>query len=347
MIRREKRNMKKLPDLDTRIDHLSDIINGYTETKLLVTAIELKVFDCLSTPKSAETVASRLKTHPVYTGYLLDGLAALNLLNKKNGFYSNQPDTQAVLHSGSPAYQGKAFSMMHKMSQAVLGDMGHIVRFGPRENPVDVSEETVWEAYARSMANYERGGTAQQMAARVAQIQGFATFKKMLDLGGGPGLHCIAMVAEHPGMHGVIFDQPAVVKVAEEFIAEYEMSDRITTMSGDYIKDPIGGNYDLIWASATLNFARFDLEPMLEKIHHALKPGGVFVSLADGVTHERTRPKAHVLGSMSWMFSGQDLMFNSGEIAETMRRVGFSSVESEIVKTAMMPMELDIARKAL
>ena len=85
---------------------------------------------------------------------------------------------------------------------------------------------------------------------------------------------------------------------------------------------------------------------MLEKIYHALKPGGVFVSLADGATHERTRPKAYVLGCMSWMFSGQDLMFNSGEIAATMRSVGFSSVESEVVDTAMMPMELDITRKA-
>ncbi|WP_020588046.1 methyltransferase [Desulfobacter curvatus] len=339
--------MKKLPDLNTRIDHLYDIINGYTRTQLLITAIELKIFDCLSTPQSAETVATRLKTHPVYTQYLLDGLAALSLLDKKNGCYGNQPDTQAVLHSQSPAYQGEGFSMMNKMSQAVLGDMGHIVRFGPRENSVDISDETVWEAYARSMANYERGGTAQQMATRVSQIKGFSSFKKMLDLGGGPGLHCIAIVAEHASMHGVIFDRPAVVKVAEEFIAEYEMADRITTMAGDYIKDPIGENYDLIWASATLNFVRFDLKSMLEKIHHALKPGGVFVSLADGLTHERTRPKAYVLGCMSWMFSGPDLMFNRGEIAEAMRRVGFSSVESETVRTAMMPMELDIARKAL
>lgn len=86
---------------------------------------------------------------------------------------------------------------------------------------------------------------------------------------------------------------------------------------------------------------------MPEKIYHALKPGGVFVCLADGATYERTHPRAYVSGCMSWMFSGQDLMFNSGEIAGTMRCAGFSSVESDVVKTAMMPMELDIAGKAL
>ena len=168
--------MKKLPDLDTRIDHLYDIMNGYTGTQLLITAIELKSFYCLLTLQSAETVASLLETHPVYTGYLLDGLAALSLLDKNNGCYSNQPDTQTVLHSQSPAYQGQGFTIMHQMSKGILGDIGHTVRLGPRENPVDISDEAVWETYARSMANYERGGTAQQMAARVAQIQGFAFF---------------------------------------------------------------------------------------------------------------------------------------------------------------------------
>jgi cyclopropane fatty-acyl-phospholipid synthase-like methyltransferase len=167
----------------------------------------------------------------------------------------------------------------------------------------------------------------------------------MLDLGGGPGLHCIAIVAEHPRMHGVIFDRPSVVKVAEEFIAEYEMTDRVTILAGDYVTDSIGEGYDLIWASATLNFVRAGLKTMLEKIYHALKPGGVFVSLADGLTHERTRPEPFILACMSWMFSGHDLMFDRGEIAEAMQSVGFSSVESEIMETSMMPMELDIARK--
>jgi SAM-dependent methyltransferase len=312
---------------------------------MLLTAIELNIFDYLAAPQSSQSVAAQIGTHPMYTRFLLDGLTALKLLDKKDGCYHNRPDTQAALHSQSPAYQGQMFPIMDKMSAGVLTHMGHTVRFGPREAPTDLGDETIWEAYARSMANYERGGTAQKMAARVAQIDGFESFEKMLDLGGGPGLHCIAIVAEHPRMQGVVFDQPAVTKVAEEFIAEYEMTDRVTTMAGDYINDPIGEGYDLIWASATLNFVRSDLETMIDKIYHALKPGGVFVSLADGATHERTQPESFILSNMTWMFSGQDIMFNSGEIADAMRNVGFSSVDSTIVETSMMPMELDIARK--
>ncbi len=72
---------------------------------------------------------------------------------------------------------------------------------------------------------------------------------------------------------------------------------------------------------------------------------GVFVSLADGLTRERTWPEPYIMGCMAWMLSGQDLMFDSGEVAEAMKSVGFSSVESMVVETPMMPMELDIAKK--
>jgi SAM-dependent methyltransferase len=337
--------MQRLPDLDLRLDTLFDIINGRTKTQVLLTAIDLNVFDCLSTRKSGEEVAAQLNTHPIYTGFLLDGLAALGLVDKENGCYRNRPDTQLTLHRDSPAYVGQMFAMMDRMSADIMADIGQTVRFGPPGVPTDFGTEVIWSVYARSMANYQRSGPAQRMAATVSQIDGFESFEKMLDLGGGPGLYCIAMVAEHPSMQGVIFDRPAVVKVAQEFITEYEMADRVTTMGGDYVNDPIGVGYDLIWASATLNFVRSGLSTMLEKIHRALKPGGIFVSLADGLTHERTRPEAYVLGSMAYMLSGHNLMFNSGEIAETMKHVGFSSVESRIVETSMMPMELDIARK--
>lgn len=337
--------MKKLPDFNLRLDTLFDIINGRTKTQLLLTAIELNVFDHLANMQSSESVAAQLNTHPVGTRFLLDGLAALDLVDKENGCYRNRPETQTALHRQSPVYVGRMFSMMDEMSAGIMADIGNRVRSGLPDTPADFGNEAVWAAHARSMANYQRSGPAQKMAARVSQLDGFESFEKMLDLGGGPGLYCLAIVAEHPHMHGVIFDQPAVVKVAEEFIDEYEMADRVTTMGGDYINDPIGEAYDLIWASATLNFVRPGLTAMIEKIHRALKPGGYFVSLADGVTHERTRPAPYILGCMAWMLSGQDLMFNRGEVAEAMKRVGFASVERTIVETPMMPMELDIARK--
>lgn len=41
--------------------------------------------------------------------------------------------------------------------------------------------------------------------------------------------------------------------------------DRIEVLEGDYLQDPIGEGYDLIWASGTLSFARHDIDSVMKK----------------------------------------------------------------------------------
>ncbi len=199
---------------------------------------------------------------------------------------------------------------------------------------------------AVSMADHERASLVQQAVEIVSQLPEFLSFRRMLDLGGGPGLVGIAIVSAHPSMEGVIFDRPAIIKVAETFIKEYEMEDRMEVMGGDYNYDSIGEGYDMVWASNALNFARHDMDSLMKKVYDALSPGGVFVVLHEGLTHERTMPDAHVLCMMSMALMGQDMCFDQGFIADSMLRVGFKSVRSRTLDTDWGPMDLDIGRKA-
>ena len=88
----------------------------------------------------------------------------------------------------------------------------------------------------------------------------------MLDLGGGHGMCALYFVDAHPDMTAVIFDRPLVVSVADRLIREYGMQDRVSVSAGDYLVDDIGAGYDLIWACATLNFARHNLETLFQNI---------------------------------------------------------------------------------
>jgi predicted TPR repeat methyltransferase len=168
----------------------------------------------------------------------------------------------------------------------------------------------------------------------------------MLDLGGGPGLIGIAIVAAHPSMKGIIFDKPAVVTVAETFIKEYEMEDRMEVLGGDFTSDPIGEGYDLIWASSALSLAKDDMDSLTKKIYDTLNPGGVFLVLHEGLTHERTKPDDMVLSMMPPALTGQDMRFDQGFIADSMLRVGFKSVRSRTLDTDWGPMDWDVGRKA-
>lgn len=335
-----------LPKIDVSSEELYRILYAPIKSKLMITAIELKVFNLLSEPKSAVEVAKAIEGHPQNTMLFLNGLTTCGLLTKDDGFYQNSPIAQAFLAEGSPTYLGDGFISQDKMSRTMLRDLGRLVKEGPLSSDDDnSSSEGEWARFATWMANCERAGLAQQMSDIVSELPEFSSFRKMLDLGGGPGIFGIAMVGKHPSMHGVIFDRQPVVEVAKCFIKEYEMEDRMEVLAGDYNIDSIGEGYDLIWASATLNFARENLDSVVRKIYDVLSPGGVFVNLSEGLTDEGTKPDFYVLGTVGWAMTTSMMAFDQGVIADAMLNAGFRSVRSRTLSTGWGPMDLDIARK--
>jgi SAM-dependent methyltransferase len=340
--------MKQLPEVNASFENLYGMLIAPVRSKLLLVGIELGVFNQLSEPKTAETIAAAIGSHPENTKLFLDGLAACDLVTKKDGMYLNTTTAQEFLVEGSQTYLGELFTLQTQSSMyAGLSDLPKLVREGPLPPTpeMDMASGEMWAQFAASMANSERAGEVQRAVRIVSELPEFPTLKRMLDLGCGPGLIGTAIVASHPDMSGTIFDQPAVTKVAQAFVEEYGLDDRMEVMSGDYLTDPIGEGYDLVWASNTLNFARDDMDSMTAKIYDALNPGGVFISCAEGLTHERTKPDKPVLGMISIALMVQDMCFDQGEIADSMLRVGFRSVRSRTLDMNWGPMDLDIGRK--
>jgi predicted O-methyltransferase YrrM len=339
--------MKRLPEVIESFEELYKMLVAPIKSKLLLTGIQLKVFNDLSEPRSAEAVAEAIGTHPVNTRLFLDGLAASDLVTKKKGLYQNTPVTQAFLVEGSPIYLGQMFTLIAQRHVAPVDDLLKLVKDGPPplSPETDIGTEETWRVLAASQANAERAGAAQRAVEIVSQLPEWPSFRKMLDLGGGPGLVGIAMVAAHPSMKGIIFDRPAIIKVAQTFIKEYEMEERMEVLAGDYNEDSIGEGYDLIWASSTLNFASPDLDSLMKKIYDALNPGGVFIVFHEGLTHERTKPQLRFMEIFSTALMGQDIYFDQGFIVDSMLRAGFMSVRSQTLETDWGPMNLDIGRK--
>ncbi len=331
--------MKKLPEVNISFEELYRMVITPVRLKLLLAGIALKVFNQLSEPKSADAVAQAMGAHPQNTRLFLDGLAACGLVLKKNGLYRNTPLAQAFLVEDSPTYLGQTLTSSAQLSLRGLEELPRLVKEGPAPHLPGTGAESV-----DTIVGYERAGAAQQAVEIVSALPEFPLFRKMLDLGGGPGLIGMAIVAAHPSMKGVVFDLPPVIKRTETFITEYGMEERMEVLGGDYNRDPIGEGYDLIWASATLYFAQ-NMDAVIKKIYEALNPGGVFISFSDGLTHERTKPEIMVLAWLSAALTGQDLGFDQGFIADSMLRVGFKSVRSRTVDTPIGPMDLDIGRK--
>ncbi len=215
---------------------------------------------------------------------------------------------------------------------------------GP-ENEMKIMDDSKWVSYTRQASAHQFCGPAQKIVELVASLPEFPDMKKMLDLGGGAGFYTMLIVSAHENMKGVVFDLPQVTSVTREFIQEYSVRDRVSTMTGDYVKDSLGNSYDLIFAGGTLNFAKKHVDTIFNKIYTALNPGGIFISQHGSVSHERTQPGYQVLDFLFDELSGMDFIFPKGMIAEAMHQCGFKSVQSIVQKSEFGDIDIDIAKK--
>ena len=327
---------------------LFDIFTGPVKMAVIQAALELSIADILEGEMNADQMADRLNTraNPSGLACFLDSMAALGLLTKTKGVYQNTDFTNAYLRSNSPLFMGPFIARMTAMQHKNLDRIARMVTTGPP--PLDVQEtlqtEARWEKAAADLAVYQQAGTAQKAADLMCSLPEFEQAKKLLDLGGGPGLIGATIVRRHPFMTGVLLDLGTIIRQAEKHIRNFGMADRISFIAGDYNEVDLGCGYDLVWASHNLYYVK-DKLTFFKRLKNAMAENGVLLCLHEGLTHERTRPAPIILSRLSLALEGQDVSFNRGELAGHLRRAGFASVKSRSVDFGIGKSELVIARK--
>jgi ubiquinone/menaquinone biosynthesis C-methylase UbiE/predicted transcriptional regulator len=341
---------KPLPEQAGKDNTLFKLPYEVVKWELLKTAMELNVFEYLRKPATSETIAEMLALDPVNTEYMLNALAAIGCLEKKNAAFRNTSLAAQYLVSDQDTYLSDFLLFMEEWIQPILnGGMKNLIKNGA-EPLKPVPNEDRWSTGARKSLNPHRTGRAQRIASAVSSLPEFHSISTILDLGAGSGIIGIAVTAIHPTARCILFDRDSVLKVAEEVIREYGMEERVFTMAGDYGIDPIGENYDLIIASQTLNLYRDRMDELIVKLFNALKLGGLLIVATDSLSNEKTAPESMVISWLPTALQGMDLSFEKGDIASAMIKAGFQSTQSEWMDDVGIDVrgetELIIARKA-
>lgn len=339
--------METIPTLDLDHRNIEDMIYGTVKSRLLLAAIELKIFDILATAGSAREVSVKLGTHPQNTRLLLRALAACGLLEHNGKVYKNSPEARAFLDSKSPACITQWLVQAAQMFDPILGNLKRLIINGPgTPSPGShMNSDAMCEFYTHAHAQTELAGVAKKTADIVKSLPEYGQSKKMLDLGGGPGINSVAVVQSHPVMEAVVFDREGIVAVAREYIDRFGMADRIQTRAGDYRKDDLGRGYDLILVSDTLYYTGEELDRMASRLFNILNPGGVLVGIHGVLSQHRTKPCQMVLGMLPDALMDQGELPDSGFLAPALFRAGFASVHTRQVRMVSNEMEVDIARK--
>jgi hypothetical protein len=336
--------MKQFPEVESEFSSIIDIFYSAVSSKLLTTAVDLEVFNHLEEPAPPTKVSDSLSLNPENTIHMLDALCALNLVKKESNVYQNQKKASEFLVKGKPTYIGEWMLITDKDVKPCLDNFSELIRSGPQAvtAPDDMNSEECCEKFTASHAASSFAGIANDIAKSVSMIPSFKNCEKMLDMGGGPGVNVMAVVSKNENLEAMLFDRPEIVRMAENYIKEYGFSDRIKTIGGDYLKDDIGSDYDMIMITDSLYYSDEEIDAVLNKCKKCLKSDGFFVGIHGVFTDERTQPADMVMGMLPEIVMNSGFLPDKGFLFKALERCGFHNVSSKMVSIGGGMMEMNV-----
>lgn len=296
----------------------------------LQVALECSVFDQLSTFTSAQSLAASLALDPNSTGYFLELLWSLGLLERDQRqppCYRNLDIATRHLRAEASGYCGDALLFRHRVLRQTGSQLGDYLRNGILPSPMGSSSQGKgWANAARvQIAQEQRVVTCEAACALLEGLPEYPHLKRMLDLGGGPGLVAIALAERLPGLHGVIFEYPEAAEVARDNIRSAGLEQRLQAVGGDINVDDIGSRYDLIWCSSVLHFVN-ELPATLQRLREALRPGGLLVCCQAEVPDEREQAAQVLPYYLHMRLQGRHVLAE-GELARMLEDDGWCAVQ--------------------
>ena len=108
---------------------------GFMASKILLSAIELGVFDTLAKgPADLGVLRDKLGLHRRSARDFLDALVALKLLERKDGVYSNTVEAELFLDKAKPSYVGGLLEMANARLYRFWGSLTEGLRTGEPQN---------------------------------------------------------------------------------------------------------------------------------------------------------------------------------------------------------------------
>jgi ubiquinone/menaquinone biosynthesis C-methylase UbiE len=223
--------------------------SAYWRGCALQAAVRLGVFTVLHDGgREPDEIAAALECDRRGTEYLLNALAAMELLIKEGSRYSNTAAARELLSARSPKYMGYIILHHHHILDG-WAQLDRAVRTGAPVRKRSYGEGVERESFLMGMFNLAMG-----IAPRLASELDLSGRKRLLDLGGGPGTYAIHFCLANPGLEAVIFDRVTTEPFAMETVGRFGLADRIAFSGGDFNEDPLpAGPFDVAWLSHILH----------------------------------------------------------------------------------------------
>ena len=311
---------------------------GFWASKVLLTAVELEVFTKLGARSMAgEELGKALGLHPRGVWDFFDALVALNFLERDGpgleGRYRNSASAAQFLDKTQPGYIGGILEMCDARLYRFWADLGLALRTGKPQNELKHSDKSMFEAVYEDPARLEqfmsamRGISSANFQA-LAEKFDFTKYKTLCDVGGATGLLSTLVAQHHPHLQCLSFDLPEVEPIAKRWIEKASLSDRVRTVSGNFLTDPLP-RADVITMGMILHDWNLEKKKHLIRLaYDALPPGGAFIAVENLIDDERRQNAFGLLMSLNMLIEfGDAFDFTGADFWTWCKAAGFSRYE--------------------
>ncbi|MEN6450680.1 MAG: methyltransferase [Thermoguttaceae bacterium] len=312
-----------MPEPVCKREQILGLMSGFRLACVVGAAAELDLWSTLGTASlSASELAAKVDCDLRAITILLDAVAALGLLEKRDGQYRTPDSLRGWLVADGPE---TVLPMLQHQGNLLRGwsQLAAIAKSGrPMPRPSSIRGHDADRASFIAAMHSVSGPLADDLVRRL----GPPKFRHLLDVGGASGTWTLAFLRAQPEAHATIFDLPDAIEQARSRLAGTEFASRVTLVPGDFYADDLPAGADFAWVSAICHqHSRQRNRELFAKVFRALEPGGRIAIRDVVMAPSRTEPFEGALFAVNMLVhteSGDT--FTLGEYAEDLEAAGFA-----------------------
>ncbi len=291
-----------------------------------VAGVKLDVFTPLGGgTMTAEALAAVLGVDPRKLAPLLYALVVAGVLTVEDGAFANTPESDHYLVKGREGYIGNLCEAFEERWLWALRTADSI-RVG---KPQAAHDYAAMSGAERDSFFRDLHPNALETGRMLAGRLSLAERRHLVDVGGGSGGLAIAACEACPELRATVIELPSIAPVAETFVAEAGLSDRIAVAAHDVVAGPPPVRCDVAVFRAVLQvLAPDDARDAVINVGRTVEAGGTMCILSRVLHDSRLEPAQTVAQNLVFLniYDGGQA-HTVGEHRAWLRDAGFPEFE--------------------
>jgi hypothetical protein len=302
-----------------------EVATGFMAAKHLFVANEVGLFEKLTEgPATLDELTERIGIPRRTTRIVADAMVALGFVERQGDRYQNGPVADSFLSGRAPTDLRLLLRYFNRLLYPTWMKLEEAVRTGQTPSQQFQFTEEDQRLFSEGVEAFS-AGQAQALAANYD----FSRHRSVLDLGGGTGSFLIAVLSQHSGLDGTLFELPGAAAVARQRLVGSPLAGRIRVEEGDFFKTSIPGGHDAIIVANVIHvFSPERNLELLRRIREFVSDGSrlLLVDLWTDPTH--TQPLFAALMAGAFLLrSGEGDVYSEEEVRVWLKTTGWRPLE--------------------